>query len=237
MLWHCWLGDRKGIQPLNNTYHLSSKKISFRITTTIVYWFVSDIAIFVLKRDVELQPTNQLFIGCYTGQPIAFSALTLGLASISFWSRSDRLLCDHTTTILLPFPGPRGWASARRELLVFMVQGKINRGRHTNHPAWRHPVRTSQCPLPPSPIFNRPDALPAAQPTVSKHWRQLQKVGERNSRGELANLTSSGNWLLKWRRRTLWCAFITFSSCYYYYYYIRLTSFFQDNLGKPAPER
>jgi len=24
---------------------------------------------------------------------------------------------------------------------------------------------------------------------------------------------------------------------YYYYYYIRLTAFFQDNLGKPAPER
>ena len=24
---------------------------------------------------------------------------------------------------------------------------------------------------------------------------------------------------------------------YYYYYYIRLTVFFQDNLGKPAPER
>ena len=24
---------------------------------------------------------------------------------------------------------------------------------------------------------------------------------------------------------------------YYYYYYIRLAAFFQDNLGKPAPER
>jgi len=24
---------------------------------------------------------------------------------------------------------------------------------------------------------------------------------------------------------------------YYYYYYIHLTAFFQDNLGKPAPER
>jgi len=28
------------------------------------------------------------------------------------------------------FPGPSGWAGARRELLDFMVQGKINRGRH-----------------------------------------------------------------------------------------------------------
>ena len=33
---------------------------------------------------------------------------------------------------------------------------------------------TNQCPLPPSPhIFYGPDALPAAKPTASKHWRQL----------------------------------------------------------------
>jgi len=25
--------------------------------------------------------------------------------------------------------------------------------------------------------------------------------------------------------------------CYFYYYYIHLTAFFQDNLGKTAPER
>jgi len=54
-----------------------------------------------------------------------------------------------------------------------MVQGKINRGRHTDHPAGRHSIRTNQCPPPLSPIFYRPDALPAAQPTASKHWRQL----------------------------------------------------------------
>jgi len=71
------------------------------------------------------------------------------------------------------FPGPPGWAGARRELLDFMVQGKINRDRHTDHPAGRHSIRTNQCPPPPSPLFHRPDALPAAQPTVSKHWRKL----------------------------------------------------------------
>ena len=58
-------------------------------------------------------------------------------------------------------------------LLDFMVQGKINRGRHTDHPAGFHSIRTNQCPPPQSPIFYRPDALPAAQPTASKHWRQL----------------------------------------------------------------
>jgi len=70
-------------------------------------------------------------------------------------------------------PGPPGWAGARRELLDFMVQGKINRGRHTDHLAGCHSIRTNQCLPPPSPhIFYRPDALPAAQPTASKHWRQ-----------------------------------------------------------------
>ena len=48
------------------------------------------------------------------------------------------------------FPGPPGWAGARRELLDFMVQGKINRGRHTDHPAGRHSIRTNQRPPPPS---------------------------------------------------------------------------------------
>jgi len=71
------------------------------------------------------------------------------------------------------FSGPPGWSGARRELLDFTVQGNINRGRHTDHPAGRHSTWTNQCPPPPSPIFYRLDALPAAQPSVSKHWRQL----------------------------------------------------------------
>jgi len=66
------------------------------------------------------------------------------------------------------FPGPLGWAGARRELLDFMVQVEINRGRHTDHPAGCHSIRTNQCPPLPSPhSFYRPDALPAALPTAS----------------------------------------------------------------------
>ena len=44
----------------------------------------------------------------------------------------------HHNRFYSPFPGPPGWASARRELLDFMVQGKINWGRHTDHLAGRH---------------------------------------------------------------------------------------------------
>ena len=52
-----------------------------------------------------------------------------------------------------PFLGPPGWAGARTKLLDFMVQGKINRGKHTDHLDGRHSMRTKQCPPPPSPIF------------------------------------------------------------------------------------
>jgi len=72
-----------------------------------------------------------------------------------------------------PFPGPSGWAGARRGLLDFMVQGKINRGRHIDHPAGCHSIRTIPVPTSTIPIFfYRPDALPATKPTASKHWRQ-----------------------------------------------------------------
>ena len=61
---------------------------------------------------------------------------------------------NHHNRFTALFLGPLGWASARRELLDFMVQGKINRGRHTNHPAGCHSIRTNQCPpLPSSPYF------------------------------------------------------------------------------------
>ena len=46
---------------------------------------------------------------------------------------------------------------ARRELMDFMVQGKINRGRHTDHLAGRHSNQTNQCPPPPSPHIFLPN--------------------------------------------------------------------------------
>jgi len=75
---------------------------------------------------------------------------------------------SHHNRFMALFPGPPGWAGARKELLDFMVQGKINRGRHTDHLARHHSIRTNQCPPPPSPIFYKPVALPAAQPTALK---------------------------------------------------------------------
>jgi len=52
-------------------------------------------------------------------------------------------ITTHHNRFAALFPGPPGWAGARREILDFMVQGKINRGRHTDHPTGRHSIRTN----------------------------------------------------------------------------------------------
>ena len=77
----------------------------------------------------------------------------------------------HHTTLpfTAPFPGPPGCAGAKTELLDFIVQGKINRGRHTAIRMGATPSGLSSAHLHHPPIFYRPDSLPAAQPTVSKH--------------------------------------------------------------------
>jgi len=80
------------------------------------------------------------------------------------------IILNYTTTapqpFYGPFPGPPGLAAARRELLDCMVQGKISRGRHTDHPAGRHSIRTNQCLPPPSPIFLQA-GCPSCRPTNS----------------------------------------------------------------------
>jgi len=73
-----------------------------------------------------------------------------------------------TTTVLRPFfwhyPGE---PVPEENFSTLWYKGRLTDA--INHPAGRHSIRTNQCPPPPSPIFYRPDALPAAQPTVSKH--------------------------------------------------------------------
>jgi len=75
----------------------------------------------------------------------------------------------HTQPFYGPFPGPSRWAGARRELLDFMVQGKINRDRHThtNHPVGRHSIRTNQCSPPPSSPYFLQAGCPSCHPTNS----------------------------------------------------------------------
>jgi len=68
--------------------------------------------------------------------------------------RSKRIRHNHHNRFTVFFPGPPGWVGARRELLDFMLQGKINRSRHIDNLDGRHSIRTSQCPPPPSPAYS-----------------------------------------------------------------------------------
>jgi len=85
------------------------------------------------------------------------------------------LSINSTTTPQLfygPLLGPLRSAGVRRELLDFMVQGKINSTGKLHWPSSWAPLHPDAHLYHPS-IFYRPDSLPAIQPTVSKHWRQL----------------------------------------------------------------
>jgi len=79
------------------------------------------------------------------------------------------------------FPGPPGSASARREPLDFVVQGKINRGRHTDHPAGCHSIQTNQCPpLPSLPFFTgRMPFLPPNQLCQSTECNWCIRIREK----------------------------------------------------------
>ena len=49
-----------------------------------------------------------------------------------------------------PFYGHFFGTTRVSQCLDYMLQGKINRGRHTDQPAGRHSIRTNQCLPPPS---------------------------------------------------------------------------------------
>ena len=52
-----------------------------------------------------------------------------------------------------PFSGSTQIEPVPEENFWNMVQGKINRDKHTDHPAGHRSIRTNQCPPPPSSHF------------------------------------------------------------------------------------
>jgi len=60
----------------------------------------------------------------------------------------------HITTVLRSFfRDQQDMSRCQKRTSGLMVQGEINRGRHTDHPAGHHSIRTNQCPPPPHPFF------------------------------------------------------------------------------------
>jgi len=87
--------------------------------------------------------------------------------TVCIWDTKWMRKIPHHNRFTALFSGPPGWAGARRELLDFMVQGKINRGRHTDHPAGRHtPSRLTSAHLHQPSIFLQA-GCPSCRPTNS----------------------------------------------------------------------
>ena len=82
----------------------------------------------------------------------------------------------HTTRLIALFPGlPRSAGTRKVKPIWILLKQKTVSGRGISWAICKSASHSRQItmPVPHHSNFYRPDALPAAQPTASKHWRQL----------------------------------------------------------------
>ena len=98
---------------------------------------------------------TQTTVSHVTTRPLQTKTLNWKQHHVNF---SPHKLCSvfiyihhHTTTVLRPLFRDYLGEPTPEENLDFMVQGKINRRRHTDHLPGRHSIPSNQCPPPPSP--------------------------------------------------------------------------------------
>ena len=101
-----------------------------------------------------------------------------------FWARSTAWFLRHRQIFwekhTHPFndlcPGLPGWAGTRKvkPICILLKQETVS-GSGISWAICKSATRSRQTttPAPHRSVFYRPDALPAAQPTASKHWRQI----------------------------------------------------------------
>jgi len=147
----CYLQDSLSILL---TLSCSPDQVSFWCSLRVRLW------IYCQCPAVAVLSISYLFP--FSAMPYSISALLTYTCWLAY-----RISHHTTTTVLRPFfryhpgepvPEENFWTLWCKERL-------------TEADAGRHSIRTNQYPPPPSPIFYGPDALPAAQPTVSRHWR------------------------------------------------------------------
>ena len=94
-------------------------------------------------------------------------------------THSITLSASHThthTRLTALFPGLPGWAGTRKvkPIWILLKQETVSGGDISWAYASLHLAPDSiTTPAPHHSVFYRPDALPAAQPTASKHWRHI----------------------------------------------------------------
>ena len=105
-------------------------------------------------------------------------------SSSTLWSRfspHSNSVNGHThththTRLTAPFPGLPRWAGTRKvkPIWILLKQETVSGSGISWAICKSAPCsRQTTKPAPHHSVFYRPDALPAAQPTVSKHWRQM----------------------------------------------------------------
>jgi len=86
----------------------------------------------------------------------------------------------HThTSLTAPFPGIPRWARTRKEIPIWiLLEQETVSGSGISWAVCKSAPCSKQITTqaPHRSVFYRPDALPAAQPTASKHWRHQVKM-------------------------------------------------------------
>ena len=89
------------------------------------------------------------------------------------------------------FPGLPGWAGTRKvkPIWILLEQETVS-GSGISWAIGKSAPRSRQTttPAPHHSVFYRPDALPATQPTASKHWRHRFQILEKSLNFSLANV-------------------------------------------------
>ena len=105
------------------------------------------------------------------------------------WRDNLTYLTIHTHTHLTALcPGLPGWAGTRKVIWILLEQETVS-GSGISWTICKSAPSSRQMPAPHHSVFYRPDALPAAQPTLSKHWRLLpNNTGEQFNAQHIVNL-------------------------------------------------
>ena len=122
-------------------------------------------------------PGTRYSAGGWLLLPHVSSHRVLGLLATASLLHTHTHTHRHTCLTAL-FPGLPRWAGTRKVKPIWiLLKQEIVSGSGISWAICKSAPRFRQItiPVPHNIVFYRPDALPGAQPTVSKHWRQKWK--------------------------------------------------------------
>ena len=156
-----------------------------------------------------------------------FLYLSFLLVSIRYHPITHTHTHTHTHLTAL-FPGLPRWAGTRKvKPISILLEQETVSGSGISWAVCKSAPRSRQIttPAPHHSVFYRPDALPATQPTASKHWITLTS----QTLHALFGTCVTKYIIIAWHSYV--CV------CYYYYYYTCLTTAFPGQLCKPVLRR